>query len=606
MRVTRPIGDFSSAPPLSRGLVTGRFCRAKPGSTLSVISTARWLSHTGLMGRKTEARSDHKERRMFGLMQDHPLLISSLIDFAARNHADGELVSRRVEGDIHRYTYADASVRCRQVAHALDRLGLGLGARVGTLAWNGYRHFELYFGVSGSGRVIHTINPRLAPDQVAWILNHAEDQVLCFDMTFLPIVKSIWPQCATVTKWVALCDADALPTDTGIEGLVSYEAWIAREPGTYVWPLLDERHAAAMCYTSGTTGNPKGVLYSHRSTMLHAYGAALPDALNLSARDSVLPVVPMFHVNAWGLPYACAMTGAKMVFPGAALDGKSVYELIEAEGVTLAAGVPTVWLGLLGHMAQHQKTFSTLKRTVIGGSACPPAMIRAFDQQHGVTVLHAWGMTEMSPLGTVCNLKLKQQALPFDDRMRVLAKQGRAVYGVDMKIVDADGLELPWDGSASGDLLVRGPWIVTGYFKGEGGDPLVDGWFPTGDVASIDGDGFLQITDRSKDVIKSGGEWISSIDIENIAVAHPGVAMAACIAMAHPKWDERPLLVVVKKPGMESVTRDDVLSFYEGKVAKWQVPDDVVFVEAIPLGATGKMQKMKLREQFKDHTWPKA
>jgi 3-(methylthio)propionyl---CoA ligase len=542
---------------------------------------------------------------MFGLMQDQPLLVSSLIEFAASNHGDTELVSRRVEGDLHRTTYREAAVRSRQVAGALDRLNLAFSDRVATLAWNGYRHFELYYGVSGSGRVLHTVNPRLAPDQVAWILNHAEDRVLCFDVSFMPIVKAIWKHCATVKHWIALCDASALPADSGIDGLQSYEGWIAGESKTYDWPQFDERSACALCYTSGTTGNPKGVLYSHRSTILHAFAGALPDALNVSARDSILPVVPMFHVNAWGLPYVGAMTGAKLVFPGAALDGKSVYELIESEGVTMAAGVPTVWLGLLGHMAQNNLKFGKLNRTVIGGSACPPAMIKTFDAQYGVTVLHAWGMTEMSPLGTVCNLKAKQQALPNDERLAVLAKQGRAIFGVDMKITDPDGKTLPWDGKVSGDLLVRGPWIVSSYFKGEGGDPLVDGWFPTGDVATIDPDGFLQITDRSKDVIKSGGEWISSIDIENIAVSHPGVAMAACIAIPHPKWDERPLLVVMKKAGA-AVTREELLAFFDSKVAKWQVPDDVAFVDAIPLGATGKMQKMKLREQFKGYVLPTA
>jgi acyl-CoA synthetase (AMP-forming)/AMP-acid ligase II len=540
---------------------------------------------------------------MLGLMQDQPLLISSLIEFAARHHGDAEVVSRRVEGDLHRSTYREVAARSRQVAGALDRWNLGFSDRVATLAWNGYRHLELYFGVSGSGRVLHTLNPRLAPDQVVWIANHAEDQVLCFDMTFLPLIKAIWKQCSTVKHWVALCEADALPADTGIEGLVSYEAWIAPEPTDYKWPSFDERSAASLCYTSGTTGNPKGALYSHRSTVLHAYGGALPDALNLSARDSILPVVPMFHVNAWGLPYVAAMTGAKLVFPGAALDGKSVYDLIESERVTMAAGVPTVWLGLLNHMAQGSLRFSTLTRTVIGGSACPPAMIRAFKDQYGVTVLHAWGMTEMSPLGTVCTLKLHQMAGTPEQQMTTLLKQGRAIYGVEMKIVDADGRELPWDGQSSGDLLVQGPWIIASYFKGEGGNPLVDGWFPTGDVATIDADGFMQITDRSKDVIKSGGEWISSIDVENIAVAHPAVAMAACIGVRHPKWDERPLLVVMKKPGAD-VSREELLAFYEGKVAKWQVPDDVAFVDAIPLGATGKMQKMKLREQFKDHRLP--
>ena len=540
---------------------------------------------------------------MFGLMQDQPLLISSLIEFAARHHGEAEVVSRRVEGDLHRCTYRDVAARSRQVAQALDAWDLAFSDRVATLAWNGYRHLELYFGVSGSGRVLHTLNPRLAADQVVWIANHAEDRVLCFDMTFLPLIKAIWKQCATVKHWVALCDEGALPADSGIEGLVSYEAWIAPQATQYEWPSFDERSAASLCYTSGTTGNPKGALYSHRSTVLHAYGGALPDALNLSARDSILPVVPMFHVNAWGLPYAAAMTGAKLVFPGAALDGKSVYDLIEGERVTMAAGVPTVWLGLLNHMAQGVLRFSTLSRTVIGGSACPPAMIRAFKDQYGVTVLHAWGMTEMSPLGTVCTLKLHQMTGTPEQQMTVLLKQGRAIFGVEMKIVDPEGQELPWDGQSSGDLMVKGPWIISSYFKGEGGNPLVDGWFPTGDVATIDPEGFMQITDRSKDVIKSGGEWISSIDVENIAVAHPAVAMAACIGVRHPKWDERPLLVVVKKPGSE-VTREDLLSFYEGKVAKWQVPDDVAFVDAIPLGATGKMQKMKLREQFKDHMLP--
>jgi len=537
---------------------------------------------------------------MLGLMQDQPLLISNLIEFASRHHHDAEIVSRRVEGDLHRYTYRDAARRSRQVANAIERLKLAFSDRVATLAWNGYRHFELYFGITGSGRVVHTINPRLAPDQVVWIANHAEDRVLCFDMTFLPIVKAIWSKCSTVKHWIALCDAGQLPADTGVAGLRSYEEWIGGESDQYAWPQFDERSAAALCYTSGTTGNPKGALYAHRSTVLHAYAGALPDALSLSSRDSILPVVPMFHVNAWGIPYGAAMTGAKLVFPGAALDGKSVYDLMESERVTLAAGVPTVWLGLLGHTKQHGLKFSTMRRTVIGGSACPPAMIKTFRDEYDVNVLHAWGMTEMSPLGTVCNLKLKQLALGSEDRLAVMAKQGRAVFGVEMRIVDPDGQELPWDGKVSGDLHVKGPWIISSYFKGEGGDPLVDGWFPTGDVASIDPDGFLQITDRSKDVIKSGGEWISSIDVENIAMAHPGVAMAACIAVPHPKWDERPLLVVMRKPGTNA-TREEILAYFEGKVAKWQIPDDVVFVDAIPLGATGKMQKNKLREQFKTH-----
>ncbi len=543
---------------------------------------------------------------MLGLMQSQPLLISSLIDFADRHHGDAEIVSRRVEGDIHRYTYRDLARRSRQLANTLDGLGLQPGDRVASLAWNGYRHMEMYFGVSGSGRVLHTVNPRLHPDQVAWIINHAEDRVMCFDLTFLPIIQAVHAKCPTVRQWVALCDADRLPADSGIPGLVSYEAWIAGQPDQYQWPEFDENTASSMCYTSGTTGNPKAVLYSHRSTTLHAYAAALPDVMCISARDSVLPVVPMFHVNAWGIPYSAALTGCKLVFPGPALDGKSLYELIEAEGVTYAAGVPTVWQMLLGHIRPGGLRFSTLKRTVIGGSACPPAMITAFQDEFGVEVLHAWGMTEMSPLGTLCTLKNKQLQLPKDEQMKILQKQGRAIYGVDMRIVDSDGTDQPWDGKSYGDLLVRGPWIVDSYFKGE--SPLIKdaqgrGWFPTGDVATIDPDGFMQITDRSKDVIKSGGEWISSIDIENIAMAHPAVAMAACIGMPHPKWDERPIVAVAKKPGAE-VTREELLKFYEGKTAKWQIPDDVVFVDAIPLGATGKMLKTRLREQLAGYRLP--
>ena len=540
---------------------------------------------------------------MLGLMQHQPLLISSLIDFAERHHPEGEVVSRRVEGDIHRCNYKDIARRSRKVANALQTLNLAFSDRVATLAWNGYRHLELYFGVSGPGYVLHTLNPRLHPDQIAWIATHAEDQVLCFDLSFLPIVKALQGKATTIKHYIALCDADKLPADSGIAGLRSYEEWIGAQPDTFAWPEFDELSASSMCYTSGTTGNPTAVLYSHRSTILHAWAGSLPDALNMSARDSVLPVVPMFHVNAWGLPYSAAMTGAKMVFPGGALDGKSIYELIENEKVTFAAGVPTVWQMMLGHMQAGGLRFSTLKRTVIGGSACPPAMIKAFNDDYGVEVLHAWGMTEMSPLGTVCTLKNKHDDMPDTDKMRVRLKQGRAIYGVDMKIVDPDGQELPWDGKVFGDLLVKGPWIVEDYYKSGNPPPLVGGWFPTGDVGTIDPDGYLQITDRSKDVIKSGGEWISSIDVENIAVAHPAVAMAACIGVAHPKWDERPIIAVVKKPGAV-VGRDELLAFYEGKIAKWQVPDDVIFVDAIPLGGTGKMQKAKLREILKDYRLP--
>jgi len=540
---------------------------------------------------------------MLGLMQQQSLLISSLIEFANRHHGDGEVVSRRVEGDIHRYTWTDVANRSRQMANALDTLKLDQGARVATLAWNGYRHLELYFGVSGSGRVLHTLNPRLHPDQVVWIANHAEDEILFFDLSFLPLVQAVHAKCTTVKHWVAMCDKGKLPADSGIPNLTSYEALIDGLSTSFDWPQLDENTASSMCYTSGTTGNPKAALYSHRSTMLHAYAAALPDVMCISARDSILPVVPMFHVNAWGIPYSAAMTGAKLVFPGPALDGKSIYELIESEKVSFAAGVPTVWQMLLSHMKPNGLSFSSLKRTVIGGSACPPAMIDAFRESYGVDVLHAWGMTEMSPLGTLCTLKNKHLNLPEDAQMKLRLKQGRTIFGVDIKIVNEAGESLPHDGKTYGDLLVKGPWIIREYYKQEGPSPLQDGWFPTGDVATIDEDGFMQITDRSKDVIKSGGEWISSIDIENIAMAHPDVMMAACIGMPHPKWDERPIVCVVKKPGA-NLSAPELLKFYEGKTAKWQIPDDVIFVDVIPLGATGKMLKTKLRVQLHDYKLP--
>jgi 3-(methylthio)propionyl---CoA ligase len=538
---------------------------------------------------------------MHGLMQQRSLLISNIIDFAALYHADTEIVSRRVEGDIHRTNYAETAKRAKQVAGALDAWNIAQSARVATLAWNGYRHFELYYGVSGSGRVLHTVNPRLHPDQMAWIVNHAEDEVMCFDMSFLPLIKAIAPKCPTVKHYVALCDEAALPTDSGIANLVSYESWIAKQSTSYAWPQFDENLASSLCYTSGTTGHPKGVLYSHRSTTLHAMASTAVDSIGISGKDAVLPVVPMFHVNAWGLPYLMPMVGAKVVFPGAALDGKSIYELFEAEKVTFSAGVPTVWQMLLAHMDANHLQLSTMRRTTIGGSACPPAMMDKFRDVYNVKVDHAWGMTEMSPLGTYGNLKEKHLSLDWSSQRAVLLKQGRAVFGVDMKIVDDAGNELPRDGRAYGNLMVRGSWIVDQYFKGDGGDILdSEGYFHTGDVATLDPDGYMQITDRSKDVIKSGGEWISSIDIENVAMSHPAVLMAACIGLPHPKWDERPVLCVVKRPDT-SPTREEIVKFYEGKIAKWQVPDDVLFVDAIPLGATGKMQKAKLREQFKDY-----
>ncbi|MEX3934635.1 3-(methylthio)propionyl-CoA ligase [Paraburkholderia phymatum] len=539
---------------------------------------------------------------LYGQMMDVPLTVSSLLAHASRHFGTTEIVSKRIEGDVHRYTYRDCEKRAKQLAQALIALGVEMGDRIGTLAWNGYRHLETYFGATGFGAVCHTINPRLFPDQIAWIINHADDRYVLFDITFAPLVDVLAAQCPNVRGWIAMTDEAHMPRMSTAAS--SYEALLAQHDGDFDWPLIDERCASNLCYTSGTTGNPKGALYSHRSSVLHAFGASLPDAMGLSARDCVLPVVPMFHVNAWGIPHAAPLTGAKLVFPGKDLDGKSLYELMEAERVTYSAGVPTVWLGLLNHVREAGVRFSSLERTVIGGSACPPAMIRMFQDTYGVEVIHAWGMTEMSPLGTLSKLTWEQSQRSPDEQRKLREKQGHAMYGVDMKIVGDDGRELPWDGVAFGDLHVRGPWVIDRYFRGDA-SPLVDGWFPTGDVATIDKDSFLNITDRSKDVIKSGGEWISSIDVENIAIAHPAVAEAACIACAHPKWTERPLLVVVKRPDTD-VTRDELLAFYEGKIAKWWIPDDVVFVDELPHTATGKLQKLKLRERFRDHVLPSA
>ena len=541
---------------------------------------------------------------MNGLMMDMPLLISDLIRHADRHHGDTEIVSKRVEGDFHRYTYREAHTRSRRLAKALAKLGVKMHDRVATLAWNGYRHFEIYYAVAGSGAVIHTINPRLFPEQIVYIADHAEDKVLFVDLTFMPLVEKVAASLTTVKHFVVMTDRAHMPK-SALPNVLCYEELIDAEDDQFEWPSFDEKTASCLCYTSGTTGNPKGVLYSHRSTMLHAYAAVLPDALDLSSTDVILPVVPMFHVNAWGLPYSCALTGAKLVFPGQHLDGKSLHEMFESEAVTMSAGVPTVWLGLLNYMKENKLKFSTLKSTVIGGSACPPAMIRSFQDDFGVKVLHAWGMTEMSPLGTVATFKAQHTKAGKEARYAVQSKQGRVIFGVDMKIVDTEGKVLPNDGKAFGDLLVKGPWVTNAYFKNEGGDPLKDGWFPTGDVATIDPDGYMQITDRSKDVIKSGGEWISSIDLENIAVAHPGIVEAAVIGIAHPKWDERPIVVAIRKPGA-TVTREELLKFFEGKIAKWWMPDDVVFVEQLPHTATGKLSKLTLRKEMKDYAFPKA
>ena len=545
---------------------------------------------------------------LMGNMMRQPLVISSILQHAARHYGANEIISRRVEGDIHRYTYRECHARAQQLANALQALGVEAGQRVATLAWNGYRHLELYYGVSGSGRVIHTLNPRLHAEQIAYLLNHADDQYVFFDMTFLPLVEAVAPRCPAVKGYVMLCGRSHMPPSSSLDNLLCYEELLDAQAAQYAWPALDEQAASSLCYTSGTTGHPKGVLYTHRSTVLHAYAAALPDALNMSAREVALPVVPMFHVNAWGMPYAAPLTGAKLVLPGAAMDGASLYALFEQEGVTFAAGVPTVWLGLMNYVTQQQLRFSTFRRTIIGGAACPPALMALMRGAHGIDVVHGWGMTELSPLGTTSTLQGRHLALAPEQQQKLLEKQGHAVFGIDMKIVGADGAELPWDGVARGDLLVRGHWVMQHYYRhgGDGGnEALDDGWFATGDVASIDADGYMQITDRSKDVIKSGGEWIGSIDLENIAMAHPAVALAACIGVHHPKWDERPLLLVVLKPGAR-LERAQMLAFYDGKIARWWTPDDVLFVDSLPIGATGKILKQALRASYRGYQLPGA
>ncbi len=543
---------------------------------------------------------------MLGLMQDRPLLISQIIDFAATYYGDVEIVSRTIEGPIHRYTYRDAQVRAKKLAEALRSLGIRLGDRVGTVAWNGYRHFELYYGVSGIGAVLHTLNPRLAPDHVAYIANHAEDQVIFVDLNLLPVVENVIGQLKTVRHVVVMTDRAHMPAQSKIANLLCYEELLADKPGTLEWPEFDERTASSLCYTSGTTGNPKGVLYAHRSTLLHSMMMCSGPVLPLSPANTILPVVPMFHANAWGLVYAGPMCGCKLVFPGFRLDGESVYELLDKEDVDISAGVPTVWLGLLNYCEQNNKKLSKMKRTLIGGSAVPLAMIERFWRNHEVEVAQGWGMTEMSPVGTFTRFNRGERSLPDDQRFAIIAKQGRPVFGVEMKIVDDEGKELPRDGKASGNLVVRGPWIVSGYMKGEGtGAFMPGGWFHTGDVSKLEPDGSMVITDRSKDVIKSGGEWISTIDLENAAMSHPAVAEAAVIGVKHPKWDERPLLIVQLKPGANA-GKAELLDFIQDKVAKWWLPDDVAFVDAIPHGATGKVLKTELRRTFKDYTLPTA
>ncbi|MEM7542048.1 MAG: long-chain-fatty-acid--CoA ligase [Pseudomonadota bacterium] len=541
---------------------------------------------------------------MRGLMMDAPLLITTILRHAERNHPDQEIVSVTSDHERHRYRYREFADRARQVANALDQLGAGSEARIATIAWNDFRHLELYYGVSGSGRVLHTINPRLFEEQLVYIINHAEDEWIFVDPAFIAMLEKVEDQCPTVKGYVVMTSAEAMP-QTSLKNVQCYETLVSAQSTQYNWPELDERTASCLCYTSGTTGNPKGVLYDHRSSVLHAYGMALPDTTSLSATDAVLAVVPMFHVNAWGFPYASLLVGAKMVFPGPKLSvPETLTDLINDEQVTVAGAVPTVWLGLLDYIRKTGRSLEPLNRTCIGGSACPVSMMEEFRDEHGVTVLHAWGMTEMSPLGVLNRPKPAQIGLAGEELREQIAKQGRAVPGVEIKITDDDNNELPWDGEAYGALKVRGYWVCADYYRLDGtAGSHEDGWFETGDVATIDPHGFLKITDRTKDVIKSGGEWISSIELENIAVAHPQVQEAAVVGHIHTKWQERPLLVVVPNPG-EQPDQGELLSWFDGKVAKWWIPNGVVFVEEIPHTATGKISKLTLRNQLEDYRFP--
>ncbi|MCP4298990.1 MAG: long-chain-fatty-acid--CoA ligase [Gammaproteobacteria bacterium] len=542
---------------------------------------------------------------MHGLMMNTPLLISSIAEHAEKFHGDREIVSVTADNPRHRCTFRDAIGRSKKLANALDKLGLDRGDRVATIAWNDYRHLEIYYGVSGAGYVCHTINPRLFPEQLIFIINHAEDRWIFTDAMFVPLLEKILPQIEGVEGFVIMTDEAHMP-ETSLPNAVCYETLIAAESSDYSWPELDERSASALCYTSGTTGDPKGVLYDHRSTVLHAYAAPAPDVMNLSSSDCVLPVVPLFHVNAWGIPYTALMVGAKLVFPGPKMgDGGALFELMDSEDVTIALGVPTVWLALLQYCASEGKRLNKLKRSVVGGAAVPRSMIEEFRDEHGVEIRQGWGMTEMSPLGTCNSIKSGLETLSDDEKLDLATKAGRGIFGCELRIVDDEGEELPWDGVAYGALQVRGPWICSDYFKLEGsaGSHSKDGWFDTGDVATIDPQGYMAITDRTKDVIKSGGEWISSIELENTAMGHAAVAEAAVIGVAHPKWTERPLLVVVRAAGQD-VSKQDMLAYFDGKVATWWIPNDVVFVDELPHTATGKIKKIELRKQFADYAFP--
>jgi fatty-acyl-CoA synthase len=536
-------------------------------------------------------------------MQDWPLVVTSVIDHAAQWHGEREMVTRTVEGPLHRTNYAALHLRARKLAQALQRLGVARGDVVATMAWNTHRHFETWYGIMGAGAVCHTLNPRLFAEQLVYIINHAEDKLLLLDTSFVPILEAIQDQLPAVRAYVLLTDRAHMP-ETKLRNCYCYEELVGAESGDFSWVKVDETDACGLCYTSGTTGNPKGVVYSHRSNVIHGLAGNCADALGARSVDNVLPVVPMFHANAWALVFAGPMAGCKLVMPGAKLDGESIYELLDGERVSVTAAVPTVWLMLLQYLEKTGAKLPYLKRVVIGGSAVPRVMLERFEREFEVDVVHAWGMTELSPIGTLATFKAGMENLSFDERMDIKVKQGRPIYTVEMKITDDDGRELPRDGKAFGHLLVRGPAITGSYLKGEGGQVLDGGgWFDTGDVATLDARGFMQITDRAKDVIKSGGEWISSIEIENIAIGHPGVAEAAVIGVHHAKWDERPLLIVVRCAGADP-SKEDILSFLEGKIAKWWMPDDVAFVDEIPHTATGKIQKLTLRKQFEGYALP--
>jgi fatty-acyl-CoA synthase len=541
---------------------------------------------------------------MLGLMQDWPLLCHRIIDHAAINHAERPIVTRSVEGGMHNTSYGQLRARALRLAQRLDRDGIRLGDRVATLAWNTWRHLEAWYGIMGIGAVYHTVNPRLFPEQIAWIINHAEDRMILVDLTFVPLVERLADRLPNIERYVVLTDRAHMP-QTALTNAVPYEEWIAEVDGDFAWKSFDENTAAGMCYTSGTTGSPKGVLYSHRSNVLHGLMADTCDMKGYSSRDVVMPVVPMFHANCWAMAFAAPIAGAALVLPGAKLDGASVFELLDRYKVTSTAAVPTVWLMLLEHLEATGEKLPHLKKVVIGGSACPRAMARTFQDVYGVEVIHAWGMTEMSPLGTACTMKPEYAALGGDDRLDIQQKQGQSPFMVEMKITNDAGKRLPWDGKTFGRLKVRGPAVARAYYK-ESGDILDDeGFFDTGDVATIDRHGYMQVTDRAKDVIKSGGEWISSIDLENLAIGHPKVAEAAVIGVKHPRWDERPLLIVVLKKD-QPASREEILRFLQGKVASWWMPDEVVFVDEIPHTATGKIQKTVLRERFKDFVLPTA